>query len=103
MPVRKISMAHINVSREAARDLISIRDYIRDELSNPSAAARIIKELKKVSCLLPIFPAAVSLWTRCWQCIPSIDTSYVSIVVYFTLPMPKAFSLSAFLIKGKIA
>ena len=40
-------MAKVMLSKEARRDLISIRDYIRDELCNPSAAKRIIDCLKK--------------------------------------------------------
>ena len=40
-------MAKVTVSKEAQRDLISIRDYIRDELLNPDAANRIITALKK--------------------------------------------------------
>ena len=39
-------MARVIVSKEARRDLIRIRDYIRDELCNPSAADRIIHELR---------------------------------------------------------
>ena len=31
-------MARVIVSKEARNDLISIRDYIRDELCNPDAA-----------------------------------------------------------------
>ena len=40
-------MAKVTVSKTARRDLIAIRQYICDELSNPQAAARIISELKK--------------------------------------------------------
>lgn len=40
-------MPRVSVSREAAKDLVSIRAYIQDELSNKTAAARIIGELKK--------------------------------------------------------
>ena len=40
-------MAKVMLSKEARRDLISFRDYIRDELYNPSAAKRIIDCLKK--------------------------------------------------------
>ena len=40
-------MAKVMLSKEARRDLISIRDYIRDELCNPTAASRIIDCLKK--------------------------------------------------------
>lgn len=49
-------MAQIIVSKEARKDLISIRQYIRDELCNPSAAQRIIGELKKNILLLETFP-----------------------------------------------
>ena len=40
-------MARVTLSKEARRDLVSIRDYIRDELSNSDAAKRIIACLKK--------------------------------------------------------
>ena len=40
-------MARVIVSREARNDLVSIRDYIRDELCNPDAARRILAQLKK--------------------------------------------------------
>ena len=40
-------MPRVSVSREAAKDLISIRDYIQDELCNPTAAVRVTGELKK--------------------------------------------------------
>ena len=40
-------MARVTLSKEAQRDLVSIRNYIRDELCNPSAAQRIITCLKK--------------------------------------------------------
>lgn len=39
-------MAEVIVSRLASKDLINIRDYIRDELNNPDAASRILLELK---------------------------------------------------------
>lgn len=40
-------MVKVSVSKVARQDLAGIRQYIRDELSNPQAAARIIGELKK--------------------------------------------------------
>lgn len=40
-------MAQVTLSKEAQRDLVSIRNYIRDELCNPSAAKRIIASLKQ--------------------------------------------------------
>jgi len=40
-------MAQVTLSKEARRDLVSIRNYIRDELCNPDAANRIIASLKK--------------------------------------------------------
>ena len=49
-------MAHVAVSREARKDLIGIRVYIRDELCNPSAAQRIMTELKKSVLSLERFP-----------------------------------------------
>ena len=49
-------MAHVTVSREARKDLVGIRDYIRNELCNPSAAQRIITELKQSVLSLERFP-----------------------------------------------
>ena len=49
-------MAHVTVSREARKDLIGIRAYIRDELCNPGATQRIIAELKKSVLSLERFP-----------------------------------------------
>lgn len=40
-------MAQVTLSKEAQRDLFSIRNYIRDELCNPGAAKRIIACLKQ--------------------------------------------------------
>ena len=40
-------MAQVTLSKEAQRDLVSIRNYIRDELCNPDAAKHIIASLKK--------------------------------------------------------
>ena len=39
-------MAQVMLSKEAQRDLVSIRNYIRDELCNPDAAQRIVASLK---------------------------------------------------------
>ena len=44
---RRLSMAKVTLSKEAQRDIIAIRNYIRDELCNPSAAKHIIACLKK--------------------------------------------------------
>lgn len=49
-------MREITVSPEARRDLMAIRDYIADELCNPSAAVRVIGELKKRILALQTFP-----------------------------------------------
>lgn len=49
-------MANITVSKEARKDLVSIRQYIEQELSNPSAAQRIIGLLKKSILALETFP-----------------------------------------------
>ena len=49
-------MARVIVSKEARRDLINIRNYIRDELCNPTAAARIIHELREAAQDLRNFP-----------------------------------------------
>lgn len=39
-------MFRVIVSKAAQRDLVNIRNYIRDELCNPDAAGRIIRELR---------------------------------------------------------
>lgn len=39
-------MAQVMLSKEAQRDLVSIRNYIRDELCNPDAAKRVMASLK---------------------------------------------------------
>lgn len=49
-------MANITVSKEARKDLVSIRQYIEDELCNPQAAQRIIGSLKKSILALESFP-----------------------------------------------
>ncbi|MBR4443882.1 MAG: type II toxin-antitoxin system RelE/ParE family toxin [Clostridia bacterium] len=49
-------MAQVIVSPEARKDLISIRAYIRDELSNPTAARRVMDELRKAVEGLRSFP-----------------------------------------------
>ena len=50
-------MVRVTVSPAARKDLESIRSYIRDELSNPTAARRIIAELRKSVLSLAEFPA----------------------------------------------
>ena len=40
-------MAIVTISRAARNDLIQIRDYIRGELSNPDAAQRIVRMLRR--------------------------------------------------------
>ena len=49
-------MARVIVSKEARRDLVNIRNYIRDELCNPIAARRIIHELRLAAQGLQSFP-----------------------------------------------
>ena len=49
-------MVQVTLSKEARRDLVSIRNYIRDELCNPDAAARDIASLKKGVQSLETFP-----------------------------------------------
>ena len=49
-------MARVIVSKEARRDLINIRNYIRDELCNPTAAGQIIHELREAAQGLRNFP-----------------------------------------------
>ncbi|MBR0462864.1 MAG: type II toxin-antitoxin system RelE/ParE family toxin [Clostridia bacterium] len=41
-----MSTANVIVSPAARNDLIGIRDYISDELANPDAALRILKQLR---------------------------------------------------------
>ncbi|MDI9520784.1 MAG: type II toxin-antitoxin system RelE/ParE family toxin [Bacillota bacterium] len=49
-------MATVIVSREARKDLMAIRVYIQDEFLNPSAADRILHELRRAVEGLPSFP-----------------------------------------------
>ena len=49
-------MARVIVSKEARKDLLNIRTYIRDELCNPQAANRIIHELRTAIEGLQHFP-----------------------------------------------
>ncbi len=49
-------MARVIVSKEAGKDLIHIRDYIRDERCNPAAAGQIIRELHNAARELQVFP-----------------------------------------------
>ena len=49
-------MAQATLSREARRDLVSIRNCIRDELSDPDTAVRVIASLKKSIRSLETFP-----------------------------------------------
>jgi len=46
----------ITLSKEARNDLLSIRDYIRDDLLNPDAAQQTIAALKKGVQGLSSFP-----------------------------------------------
>ena len=49
-------MARVIVSKEARNALISLRNYICDELCNPDAAQRILASLKKSILSLEHFP-----------------------------------------------
>ena len=49
-------MANVIVSRLARNDLLHIRDYIRNELSNPDAALRIMAQLKQAMESLRAMP-----------------------------------------------
>ena len=49
-------MAEVNVSRLARNDLVHIRDYIQNELSNPDAALRIMAQLKQAMESLQTMP-----------------------------------------------
>ena len=49
-------MAEVIVSRLARNDLVHIRDYIQNELSNPDAALRIMAQLKQAMESLQTMP-----------------------------------------------
>ena len=49
-------MAVVTISRAARNDLIQIRDYIRDELTNPDAAQRIVQLLRQQEEKLAVMP-----------------------------------------------
>ena len=49
-------MAAVSVSPEARKDLIAIRKYILEQLNNPQAAARVIRELRRAVEGLAAFP-----------------------------------------------
>ncbi len=49
-------MAEVIVSRLARNDLVNIRDYIQNELSNPDAALRIMAQLKQAMQSLQTIP-----------------------------------------------
>lgn len=49
-------MAKVIVSPAARKDLLSIRAYIRDELSNPQAARHVIGALREAVEKLALFP-----------------------------------------------
>ena len=49
-------MAEVIVSRLARSDMVHIHDYIQDELSNPDAALRIMRLLKKAMHSLESMP-----------------------------------------------
>ena len=49
-------MARITISKEARKDLVAIQEYISNELYNPDAAQRIIREIKRSILRLQDFP-----------------------------------------------
>jgi len=49
-------MPNVVLSKEAQRDLIAIRDYVRDELSNPDAAKDTLQAIKKAALSLQDMP-----------------------------------------------
>ena len=49
-------MIRVTVSREARKDLVTIRRYISEELEKPQAADRIIHELRSAIENLQFFP-----------------------------------------------
>lgn len=65
-------MARVTVTKEARRDLIAIRDYIRGELLNESTARRIMGELKRSILSLEQFPAR----GRSLDALLSVHTDY---------------------------
>lgn len=67
-------MAKVTLSKEAQRDIVAIRNYIRDELCNPSAAKHIIACLKKSIQSLEKFSGVVVRWTHCCLFIRNTDT-----------------------------
>ena len=67
-------MAKVTLSKEAQRDIIAIRNYIRDELCNPSAAKHIIACLKKSIQSLEKFSGRGRPLERCCLFIRNTDT-----------------------------
>ena len=57
-------MARVTVSKEARNDLVSIRDYICDELCNPTQRSGFLLRSKRAYYRWSIFPDAASLWMR---------------------------------------
>ena len=49
-------MPRVIITKEARKDLIGIRDYLRDDLSNPAAANHILHELRTAIHNLQYFP-----------------------------------------------
>ena len=76
-------MAKVTLSKEAQRDIIAIRNYIRDELCNPSAAKHIIACLKRASSPSKSSPGVVVRWTRCCLFIRNTDTLCAKITASF--------------------
>ena len=63
---------NIIVSKEARKDLIHIRQYIAENLNNPTAAVRIMKLLKESIFSLTEFPAK----GRSLDALISVHTGY---------------------------
>lgn len=74
-------MAKVTLSKEAQRDIIAIRNYIRDELCNPSAAKHIIACLKKSIQSLEKFSGR----GRPLDALLSVHTEYRYLVCIFYL------------------
>ena len=46
----------VEISRDAQVDIVSIRDYIRDVLLNPTAAMKFLKDTDEAVSSLEVFP-----------------------------------------------
>ena len=56
LPDWRIDVPNVILSKEARKDIQAIRDYIRDDLSNPDAARDMVKALRKTVSSLKQMP-----------------------------------------------